>query len=168
MISAKEALSLTNTRVDDMYKESQRRMANEWKETTKNIKTDIKLFIDNILSDAIHKNINDGSYDLVICASRYNIAPFDEHNFYTHCVLPFETYTDKMVEYFVDILTESLSTEYGYKTCSRKNATDIIDPKLKTDDDYYTISIRWSEKKDDKDDWFSDDDNYDINFQHYA
>jgi hypothetical protein len=84
-----------------------------------------------------------------------------------HGTLAFEEYNDKMVEAFVDMLTNTLGEEYQYNVMSRKNSSDIIDPKLDTDDDYYTISVRWSEVKDDDYDIFADEP-YDTQFEFFA
>jgi|LakMenEpi03Aug12_release.lakeMendotaPanAssembly.Ray.scaffolds.fasta_scaffold889466_2 hypothetical protein len=167
MKKANEALELTNQRVDYIHREQQIKKADEWKTTLKTIKGDITLFKDNILSSAIDKAINDGSYDVVICISKYNMRTYDTYNHYVHGTLAFEEYNDKMVEAFVDMLTNTLGEEYQYNVMSRKNSSDIIDPKLDTDDDYYTISVRWSEVKDDDYDIFADEP-YDTQFEFFA
>lgn len=157
MKKANEALELTNQRVEDIHREQQIKQANEWKTTINTIKSDITLFMDNILSPAIDKAINEGSYDVVICISKYNMIIYDTYNHYVHCTLAFEEYNDKMVEYFADTLAMLLVEEYQYNVLTRKNSTDIIDPKLDTNDDYYIVSVRWSEVKEDNYDIFSDD-----------
>ena len=157
MKHANEALQLTNQRVDDIHREQQIQKANEWKITLKQVKTDMKLFMDNILSEAIDKAINVGSYDVVVCVSKYNMVKYDHYKHYVHCTLPFEQYDDNMVEAFADMLSNVLTEEYQYIVTTRKNSTDIIDPKLETFDDYHIVSIRWSEVKDEEFDIFDND-----------
>lgn len=157
MKKANEALQLTNQRVDDIHREQQIQKANEWKVTLKTVKQDMKLFMDNILSPAIDKAINDGSYDVVVCVSKYNMVKHDHYNHYVHCSLPFEQYDDKMVEAFADMLSNVLTEDYQYKVTTRKNSTDIIDPKLETFDDYHIVSVRWSEVKEEEFDIFAND-----------
>lgn len=167
MKSANEALQLTNQRVDDIHKEHKIKQATEWKNTLKTVKKDLMLFMDNILSPAIDSAINDGSYDVVVCISKYNMMKHDHYNHYVHCSLPFEHYDDKMVEAFADMLSNSLVEEFQYNVTTRKNSTDIIDPKLDTFDDYHIVSVRWSEVKDDEEDIFADEP-YDTQFEFFA
>jgi hypothetical protein len=63
------------------------------------------------------------------------------------------------------MLANTLSEDYQYTVMIRKNSTDILDPKLDTDDDYYAISVRWSEVNDE--DHFEE--NYDdgFTFKHF-
>ena len=157
MKHANEALQLTNQRVDDIHREQQIHQANEWKSTLKQVKNDLKMFMEYILSEAIDKAINVGSYDVVVCVSKYNMAKYDHYKHYVHCTLPFEQYDDKMVEAFADMLSSVLTEEYQYIVTTRKNSTDIIDPKLETYDDYHIVSIRWSEVKDEEFDIFDND-----------
>jgi hypothetical protein len=157
MKTANEALELTNQRVEDIHRAQQIKNANEWKNTLKTVKADMQLFMDNILSPAIDKAIADGSYDLVICISKYNMRPYDTYNHYVHGTLSFEEYDDKKVVAFVDMLANTLSEDYQYTVMIRKNSTDILDPKLDTDDDYYAISVRWSEVNDEDYDLFDND-----------